>query len=109
MGKVADRVEAVLLEFKDGLRAIYGDRLTGLVLYGSYARGEAREDSDIDTAVILRGPIFPGDEIERTSLLRQRICLEHGVLVSSVYVTEGDLGQGKDPLLMNIRRDGQRV
>jgi len=109
MATVADRAGAALLEFKEGLRAIYGDRLAGLVLYGSYARGDARDDSDIDTAVILRGPISPGDEIERTSRLRQRICLDHGLLVSSVYVTESDLAAGNQPLLMNIRRDGRGV
>jgi predicted nucleotidyltransferase len=37
------------------LRDALGDNLIGVVLYGSYARGEAREDSDVDLLVIARG------------------------------------------------------
>jgi predicted nucleotidyltransferase len=35
------------------LRAIFGDRLREIRLFGSYARGEANEDSDIDVLVTL--------------------------------------------------------
>ena len=33
---------------------MYGDRLERVVLYGSRARGDAREDFDYDVAVFLR-------------------------------------------------------
>ncbi|MCX7044641.1 MAG: nucleotidyltransferase domain-containing protein [Candidatus Sumerlaeota bacterium] len=46
----------------------YWDRLRkeklpvqGLVLYGSYARGEARRDSDIDVLVLLDNQLTPKD------------------------------------------------
>ena len=32
---------------------VFGDRLVSLVLYGSYARGDFREDSDIDLIIVL--------------------------------------------------------
>ena len=37
------------------LRAIFGDRLRELRLFGSYARGEANEDSDVDVLVLVDG------------------------------------------------------
>jgi uncharacterized protein len=37
------------------LRAIFGERLRELRLFGSYARGEAGEDSDIDVLVLVDG------------------------------------------------------
>jgi predicted nucleotidyltransferase len=40
--------------FGDAARAAYGDGLVQLVLFGSRSRGEARSDSDIDIAVVLR-------------------------------------------------------
>ncbi len=46
-------LRAVLDEFRRQLREHFGSRLVSLTLFGSYARGEARPDSDIDVAVVL--------------------------------------------------------
>ncbi|MBI5653813.1 MAG: nucleotidyltransferase domain-containing protein [Chloroflexi bacterium] len=49
------RRSAILDRAVARLRDALGDNLVGIVLYGSYARGEARADSDIDLLVIARG------------------------------------------------------
>ncbi|WP_252896859.1 nucleotidyltransferase domain-containing protein [Metallosphaera hakonensis] len=41
-------------EIVNAFLKIYGDDLVSLVLFGSYARGEQRKDSDIDLLVVLR-------------------------------------------------------
>jgi predicted nucleotidyltransferase len=41
-------------ELVDAFLQVYGDDLVSLVLFGSYARGEQRKDSDIDVLVVLR-------------------------------------------------------
>jgi uncharacterized protein len=43
-----------LKRFRAALTEIYGDRVERVVLHGSRARGDAREDSDYDVAVFLR-------------------------------------------------------
>lgn len=40
--------DPILKRFRDALDEMYGDRLERVVLYGSRARGDAREDSDYD-------------------------------------------------------------
>ena len=45
----------VLEEFKREIKKLYGKRLRDIILYGSWARGDATEDSDIDVLVILEG------------------------------------------------------
>ncbi|MBW2149376.1 MAG: nucleotidyltransferase domain-containing protein [Deltaproteobacteria bacterium] len=44
-------VETLLSELKSGLKSVYGERLKGVCLYGSYARGEDDRESDVDVPV----------------------------------------------------------
>jgi len=37
------------------LRQVFGEAFTGLLLFGSYPRGEASEESDVDVLVVIRG------------------------------------------------------
>ena len=36
-------------------RSVYGDSIDTIILYGSYARGDYSDDSDIDITAIVRG------------------------------------------------------
>ena len=40
---------------RDRFRDAFGERLHRLILYGSYARGDATPQSDIDVLVVLTG------------------------------------------------------
>ena len=63
----------LLAHIKSRLQAVYGDRLRGVVLYGSEARGEATPDSDVDILVLLTGPVALGRELLRSSR-RSTLC-----------------------------------
>lgn len=53
----------VLQQIPPRLTEAFGDRLRGVVLFGSEARGDAEPDSDIDLLVLLEGPIDLGKDI----------------------------------------------
>jgi len=99
-------LRAVLAELNQALRRLYGPRLKQVILYGSWARGDATDDSDIDIAVVLEGDVSPTLEIDRTAGLVFNLNLKYGVLVSVYPVAESDYRDVSSPLLLNLRREG---
>ena len=72
----------MLEQFKRQIGQLYGERLKKVILYGSFARGEGTDDSDIDLAVVLAGEVCPGEEIDTMIDIVFEINLEHNVLIS---------------------------
>ena len=103
------KISKVLKEFREEIEALYGKRLKNIILYGSCARDEDTEDSDIDMVVVLEGDIIPGKEIDLMIDLVTKINLKHKVLISVYPVSEIDYLNLNSPLLMNVRKEGVPV
>ena len=65
--------DPVLQRIRASLRAIYGDRIERLVLFGSRARGDAHTDSDYDVAIFLLDLTDRWREFHRLADVRTRI------------------------------------
>jgi len=91
------------------LAEVYGERLRGIYLYGSYARGDFQPDSDVDVIIALEGEVRPGQEIDRIGDRVADICLEHHILIATFPVSEEWLRKRKSPLFENVRREGIRL
>ena len=107
--KLPPNVVAALGELKAGLSGLYGARLRGIYLYGSYARGDYRTESDVDILVVLAGPVKPGVEISRTSPLVSPICLKHDLLISILPVSGETLDRRPDVFYDQVRREAVMV
>jgi len=99
-------IKKILKEFKENLIELYKEQLVDVLLYGSYARGEQREDSDIDIAVILKGNISPFREIDRITEFSYDLSLKYSVLISIHPISNIDYTSRNYPFILNLREEG---
>ena len=98
-------LDDLIAELKVGLDGVYGDRLKGLYLYGSYARGEEDDESDLDILVVLEQFNHYAAEVNRTGELASELSLKYGMTVSQVFVRESEWLNGDTPFLSNVREE----
>jgi predicted nucleotidyltransferase len=87
------------------LLAKYGNRLKQVRLFGSYARGEADDESDLDVLIILDRIDHYCGEVDRTGQLIADLSLEYGVSISRVFVSESEWRVGQSVFLRNVRAE----
>ena len=99
------KVGVLLAEFRSGLTELYGDRLRGVYLFGSYARAEEDAESDLDVLVVLDEFASYADEIDRVSELAARLSLQYELSISKVFVRERDWRDSDAPFIENVRAE----
>jgi predicted nucleotidyltransferase len=102
-------VLAALRELDADLRRRYGPRVRDVRLFGSFARGEANEDSDVDVLVVLDHVDWPTrrDVIDRAT----DVGLPRSLLMSPLVLDEATYERWRTQqraLLLDIERDGIR-
>ena len=101
-----DLMKALALMSKD-MRKIYGDNLSEIVLYGSYARGTETPESDVDIVLFLNAT---ASEKEHDSMTDTVVDyeLEQGKTLSVITVEVDHYKESKDylPFYRNIQKEG---
>ncbi|MCD8222132.1 MAG: nucleotidyltransferase domain-containing protein [Clostridiales bacterium] len=105
-------LQGVLGRVKEESRKIYGNQLNRIILYGSYARGDHTDESDIDIMILLD---CDRDEIrklrDRTSEMASDISLEEGVFVSILLRDRKHFEENQDflPFYQNVAKEGVAI
>jgi len=99
----------LLKKLKDGLNRVYGEQLNAMFLYGSFARGENMEGSDLDVVVVLKDFQRRAAEVRRTSDLVGDLSLDYEITVSLLFMRENEWETNKFALLRNGKAEGVAV
>ena len=101
---------AAVDDFVAAVKAEYGERLKAVVLYGSRARGDATDDSDVDVMVVLDQMGEYWAEAHRVWDLAYAASAGAGrwdVLLSAILAGAEEYRTERLPLYRNVRREGK--
>lgn len=100
-------VQQIASEYKSKLQSLYGKDFVELILFGSHARGDFHEESDLDFAVVLRNPeIRVAEEIFKTSPIGTHLELKYGLMLSTLPVSEKKKKNSMQWVYQDIRKEG---
>lgn len=101
-----DEVLRIVRELHQHLNAVYGGRLKGVYLYGSYARGDARDDSDIDVAVVLDGEVNRWNERKKIREIVTDLCLKENCLILTMPLSDQEFKERPYDFHTNLAAEG---
>ncbi len=99
--------ENIKVDLVQGLTEIFRENMSTIILYGSVARGEATDESDIDIAIIVK------DEVDHATKRRfiswvAGMDIRYERVFSIVDIKESNLKKWEKilPFYQNIRKEG---
>ncbi len=103
-------IENLAVEFKHRLIELYGSRFNKLILFGSYARGDFREDSDVDFMVVLNDEkVAGGREVGYLSPSVSKLSLRYSKLISILPTSWFRFTDSKLPFYQEVRKDAIEI
>ncbi len=104
--KIPGKIKTILDEVKRCLEEIYGDKLKSVILFGSYARGDYTDGSDIDLIILLEDMKAPLAERENYFNEIWQLDLKYDTVISIIPFKEEEYRIRKLPVILNAKKEG---
>lgn len=107
-----DSISNILLGLARQIKSLLGNNLSKVIVYGSYARGDYRENSDVDVMILVK---LPETGIKKIAPIvydmAYDIELEKGIHISIVIKNEEQFEYWMDtlPFYGNVSREGVEI
>ncbi len=99
--------DTALKEFINRIKTKHGAKIDRIILFGSYARGDYRKESDMDVLVIWKGNEVEGwNSLEREAV---EILFKYGSFISLKIITPSEYNAMKEmdfPFIRNVSAEG---
>ncbi|MGN0247251.1 MAG: nucleotidyltransferase domain-containing protein [Lachnospiraceae bacterium] len=102
-------IRNIVYTFSFQLRKLLGDKLSKIIVYGSYARGDYHQYSDVDVMILVKMSEEEIKQIENTIYdIVFDIQMETGVDISPIIKNEDQYEYWVDvlPFYRNVRDEG---
>jgi len=106
---MSDKIIQLVRRIKNYLIERYGEKIRDVILYGSYARGQFTENSDIDILVLVDDTLNPFEVRENISDLLLDILLDEEELVSVIVLPESFFENYNYPFMINVKKEGVKI
>lgn len=102
----------ILSAVAEQAKVLFEDRLDSVILFGSYARGDYDDESDID--IMILADIDIADVNDYTRRLREKIFhleIEHDCVLSLCVASQDNFERFKDilPFYRNVLEEGVKI
>ena len=99
-------IQIVLKEYELRLKARFGPRLRRVALFGSWARGQATESSDVDVAVVVDGLTTTEWKAIQSDAAEVGVANELPLSVLAMSSARFEELRGRPGIAAEIERDG---
>jgi len=100
----------IIKEFVRLVKTEYGDKIKYILLFGSKARGDSNEKSDIDIFILMKEAAL--EDKKRISDVTFRLLLEYGVYISPIIVSEkhyNNMKRLETAFIINVEKEGIKL
>jgi hypothetical protein len=91
------------------LKGLYGARLKGVLLFGSWARGDAHPESDIDLLVILDKVDSVWDESQAMDAIMWHHSFANDTVIAQIVIGEAEAERAEEPVIVRAMLEGKRI
>jgi len=102
-----EKLNSLLPSIERKIRKLFGEKVVKIILYGSYAKGNYNEESDIDIMVIVDDEnleFYKKQRIELTNYYLDKDNILLSIMIEKASFAERY--QNHSPFLININKDG---
>lgn len=105
-------INILLGQYVEEIRKIYGKKLKSVILYGSYARGDFKPDSDIDIMILVDSTEMEIEELgKQLSWCTYDFNEEHDTDIKPIAKSDTHFRKwlGVYPFYTNVQREGVQL
>lgn len=108
----ASKIDMICEKMIDCYKRVYGDSIREIILYGSYARGDFDDESDIDFVAIVEGERLPlQKKLKKVWAEAAELGTDYDVMVSPTMIPLGEYERYRTilPYYGNIQKEGIKL